>query len=159
MDRSGRQDIRIFRGVDRGRIAPSDDTGLGGSPQIEIEIDVEAIAAEVEMLRESRRRMRDAVRGNDRRSGLITGGSFVVAVTAWNFFAPPRGWSVATFAACVAMYIVAASVLALGLAPGGPRGVRGALGVGLSALVAVAAMWCALRIVSAPVAHPVFVFS
>src|SRR5438105_6034730 len=48
------------------------------------------------------------------------------------------GWTTTPMLA--ATYIVAASVLALGLAPGGPRGVRGALGVGLSALVAVASM-------------------
>ena len=39
-----------------------------------------------------------------------------------------------------------ASVLALGLSIGGPRGVRGALGVGLAAATALVAMWCALRI-------------
>jgi len=40
-------------------------------------------------------------------------------------------------------------VLALGLAIGGPRGVRGALGVGLSALVTLVGMWCALRVLNA----------
>ena len=39
-----------------------------------------------------------------------------------------------------------ASVLALGLAIGGPRGVRGAIGVGLAAVTALVAMWCAMRI-------------
>ncbi|MBA3465580.1 MAG: hypothetical protein H0T46_36955 [Deltaproteobacteria bacterium] len=39
-----------------------------------------------------------------------------------------------------------ASVLALGLSIGGPRGVKGALGVGLAAVTALVAMWCALRI-------------
>ncbi|MEJ7601729.1 MAG: hypothetical protein WKG01_27765 [Kofleriaceae bacterium] len=46
-------------------------------------------------------------------------------------------------------FVVAASFLALGLAAGGPRGVRGALGVGLSALTVLVAMWCAMRIVTA----------
>jgi hypothetical protein len=46
-------------------------------------------------------------------------------------------------------FVVSAAVLALGLSIGGPRGVRGALGVGLSALTALVAMWCALRIVNA----------
>ena len=39
-----------------------------------------------------------------------------------------------------------AVVLALGLSIGGPRGVKGALGVGLAAVTALVAMWCALRI-------------
>lgn len=39
-----------------------------------------------------------------------------------------------------------ASVLALGLSIGGPRGWKGALGVGLAAVTALVAMWCALRI-------------
>ncbi len=42
-----------------------------------------------------------------------------------------------------------ASVLALGLSIGGPRGIRGALGVGLAAATALVAMWCALRITGA----------
>ncbi|HEU0032441.1 MAG TPA: hypothetical protein VFQ53_17535 [Kofleriaceae bacterium] len=46
-------------------------------------------------------------------------------------------------------FTISAAVIALGLAAGGPRGVRGALGVGLSALTALVAMWCALRIVNA----------
>ncbi|CAN5896931.1 hypothetical protein BH11MYX3_BH11MYX3_13440 [soil metagenome] len=39
-----------------------------------------------------------------------------------------------------------ASMLALGLSIGGPRGIRGALGVGLAAATVLVAMWCALRI-------------
>ena len=39
-----------------------------------------------------------------------------------------------------------ASMLALGLSIGGPRGIKGALGVGLAAITALVAMWCALRI-------------
>ena len=39
-----------------------------------------------------------------------------------------------------------ASVLALGLAIGGPRGVRGAFGVALAAVTTLVAMWCAMRI-------------
>ncbi|MBL0212682.1 MAG: hypothetical protein IPQ07_02235 [Myxococcales bacterium] len=38
------------------------------------------------------------------------------------------------------------SMLALGLAIGGPRGVRGAVSVALGAMTALVAMWCALRI-------------
>jgi len=46
-------------------------------------------------------------------------------------------------------FVLSGALLALGLAVGGPRGVRGALGVGLSALTVLVAMWCALRIVNA----------
>jgi hypothetical protein len=46
-------------------------------------------------------------------------------------------------------YVIATSLLALGLVPGGPRGVRGALGVGFTILTGLVAMWCALRIASA----------
>jgi hypothetical protein len=42
--------------------------------------------------------------------------------------------------------VVSASLIALGLAAGGPRGARGAVGVGLGALVVLIAMWSALRI-------------
>ena len=45
--------------------------------------------------------------------------------------------------------VTSASLLALAFAPGGPRGIRGALGVGLSALVALVAMWCAMRFMTA----------
>jgi hypothetical protein len=44
---------------------------------------------------------------------------------------------------------ISASLLALALAAGGPRGVRGALGIGLSAIVALVGMWCAMRIMTA----------
>jgi hypothetical protein len=40
-------------------------------------------------------------------------------------------------------------VLALGLAAGGPRGVKGALAVGLTAFVALVGMWCAMRFATA----------
>ncbi|MBS1118063.1 MAG: hypothetical protein H6Q90_291 [Deltaproteobacteria bacterium] len=62
-------------------------------------------------------------------------------------FAMTMGWASALPSAVG--FVVSASVLALGLSIGGPRGVRGAIGVGLSALTALVAMWCALRIVNA----------
>ena len=46
-------------------------------------------------------------------------------------------------------FAISAAMMALGLAAGGPRGVRGALGVGLSAFTALVAMWCAMRIFGA----------
>lgn len=45
--------------------------------------------------------------------------------------------------------VVSASAIALGLAIGGPRGVRGALGVAVTAFTTLVAMWCAMRIVNA----------
>jgi hypothetical protein len=46
-------------------------------------------------------------------------------------------------------FVLSAALLGLGLAAGGPKGVRGALGVGLTALTVLVAMWCALRITNA----------
>ena len=45
--------------------------------------------------------------------------------------------------------VISAAVMALGLAAGGPRGIRGALGVGLSALTVLVAMWCSLKVSAA----------
>jgi hypothetical protein len=42
--------------------------------------------------------------------------------------------------------VAVASILALGLALGGPRGVRGLVGALLGAMTALVAMWCAVRI-------------
>ena len=58
---------------------------------VSVDHDIDLIAAEAALMGESRRRMHDRVVGNnDRRSGLLTGGTFLVAVAAWNAFAPPR---------------------------------------------------------------------
>ncbi len=48
-----------------------------------------------------------------------------------------------------AAFVVAASVLALGLAIGGPRGVKGAVTVMMTAFVALVGMWCAMRFATA----------
>jgi hypothetical protein len=62
----------------------------------------------------------------------------VIAGTALvPLFALPASWP--TLAAV-------AAILGLALAIGGPRGVRGVLGLGLAALTTLVAMWCALRI-------------
>src|SRR4051812_47485012 len=89
---------------------PDDDLVVIADDEIEVGVDVATIAADVAVLQEARRRMRATTSGNDRRSGLITGGSFLIVVAAWNLIAPPAVWSIGTFAACVAVYIVAASV-------------------------------------------------
>lgn len=62
-------------------------------------------------------------------------------------FAISNGW-VSSLPTAVPL-VVSASLIALGLAAGGPRGLRGALGIGLSAITALVAMWAALRIVNA----------
>ena len=69
------------------------------------------------------------------------------------------GWRIAAAIGALAMLFLltpswtvraaTASLVALGLALGGPRGVKGALGIGLSAATALIAMWCALRITGA----------
>jgi len=46
-------------------------------------------------------------------------------------------------------FVVAASVIALGVTIGGPRGVKGALTVALTALVVLVGMWCAMRFATA----------
>jgi hypothetical protein len=63
---------------------------------------------------------------------LLAAGAAVAVV----FLAPP-GWPAAA---------ATAAVLSLTLAIGGPRGVRGVLGMLLGAVTALVAMWCALRI-------------
>ncbi len=44
---------------------------------------------------------------------------------------------------------LSALILALGLAVGGPRGLRAVLGIGLSAVTTLVAVWCATRIIGA----------
>lgn len=61
----------------------------------------------------------------------IAGAGLVVAPPSW------------------ALLAAAGSVLALGLAIGGPRGLRGLLGFGLAVATALVATWCALRITTA----------
>jgi hypothetical protein len=95
---------------------------------------------------------------------LIGGVAGIAAGAAWGYgrtrvraiagalaiaplFVVTTGWASAIPSAVP--FVVSAAVIALGLAAGGPRGVRGALGVGLSALTTLVAMWCALRIVNA----------
>src|SRR5882724_8303334 len=109
MNRSTAHDLPPSRVDAREAIVLSDDVTHVGSPETEIEI-IRAITAEVAVVRDARRRMRDKVRGNDRWSGLITGGSFLLTLVLWNVLAPSRTWPTGTFAACVAVYVVAASV-------------------------------------------------
>ena len=48
-----------------------------------------------------------------------------------------------------ASFVIAASVIALGVSIGGPRGIKGALTVMLTALVVLVGMWCAMRFATA----------
>ena len=71
---------------------------------------VDGIAAAAALLRDSRGRLRGELADNDRRSGLLTGGSFLVAVAAWILLAPPASVPIAVLAGCVAAYVVAGCV-------------------------------------------------
>lgn len=79
--------------------------------------------------------------------GIAAGAAFAHGKAAWRM--------AAAGAAVIPLFVMTpswpmlagvASVLALGLSIGGPRGWKGALGVGLAAVTALVAMWCALRI-------------
>jgi diguanylate cyclase (GGDEF)-like protein len=58
----------------------------------------------------TRSRARGAIPPSDRRSGLLTGGSFTLVLGAWLLLQPPAGASLGAFAACVIAHAVAASV-------------------------------------------------
>lgn len=82
--------------------------------------------------------------------GIAAGAAFAHGKASWRIGA--------AIAACVPLFLLTptwgslagvSAILALGLAAGGPRGVRGLVGVGLSAVTALVAMWCALRITGA----------
>lgn len=88
----------------------------------------------------------------------IAGGMLGIAAGA-SIAHGKASWRIAVAMASLAMLFLltpswpvraaVASLVALGLAIGGPRGVMGAVGVGLSASTALIAMWCALRITGA----------
>lgn len=82
--------------------------------------------------------------------GIAAGAAFAHGKATWRMLAAGAA-TVPLFAFAPSWPMLAgiASVLALGLAIGGPRGVRGALGVGLAAATTLVAMWCALRITGA----------
>ena len=67
------------------------------------------IADDVAVVASARRRIHQELVA-DRGSGLLIGGSFLVAVTAWLLLAPPRSVPFGVFAACVAAYSVAGCV-------------------------------------------------
>ncbi|MDQ1466886.1 MAG: hypothetical protein QOH10_1301 [Actinomycetota bacterium] len=67
-------------------------------------------ADEAALVGETRRRVRDEVTVDDRRSGLATGGSFITVMVAWLLLAPPPHVAAATILACICAYACAASV-------------------------------------------------
>src|SRR5689334_20722434 len=69
----------------------------------------EAIAADAHALAAGRRRIRRHV-VDDRGTGLLAGGSFLLVAGAWLVLAPPPAVPVAVFVACVLTFVVAASV-------------------------------------------------
>jgi diguanylate cyclase (GGDEF)-like protein len=65
---------------------------------------------EAAVVRDARKRIRAEIAAPDRRSGLLTGGSFIVTVAAWLVLAPPPSFPVVAFLACVIAHVVASSV-------------------------------------------------
>ncbi len=65
---------------------------------------------ETAIVRDARFRIRRAIPAPDRRSGLLTGGSFIVAMLAWLIVDPPAGASALPFVACIVAHAIASSV-------------------------------------------------
>jgi hypothetical protein len=82
--------------------------------------------------------------------GVAAGAAWAYGKPMWRFLAAGVA-TVPLFAMTITWPVIAivVSVMALGLALGGPRGVRGALGVGLSAVIGLVAMYCSLKVVNA----------
>jgi hypothetical protein len=85
----------------------------------------------------------------------IIGGIFGLAVGAALGYGKPTWRILAALAAAIPLVLmtpswpvlaIVAGALSLGIAVGGPRGMRGLVGVMLGAMVALVAMWTALRI-------------
>src|SRR5438046_2091604 len=74
------------------------------------DVDATAMAADAALIGVSRRRLRMKVEVNDRRSGLFTGGSFIVAVAGWILLVPPRPVPIAMLASSVAVFIAVGCV-------------------------------------------------
>ena len=83
---------------------------LPGGSLVDEGVSLRNYADEAALVDETRRRVHAEVALNDRRSGLTTGGSFIVTVVAWMVLAPPSHVAAATVLACVGAYAFAASV-------------------------------------------------
>ncbi len=80
-----------------------------GAGQGRVSATTEEIAADSHVLAAARRRIRRH-ESDDRGTGLVTGGSFLLVVGAWLALAAPVTVPVALFVACVLVFVVAASV-------------------------------------------------
>lgn len=79
--------------------------------------------------------------------GIATGAAIAHGRVGWRVVAAGAALAAVFLSrASWPMLAAAAAVLALGIAAGGPRGVRGVIGVLAGATVALVAMWCAVRI-------------
>ena len=97
--------------IGMGRASRPDETPLPeNADSLSSVLDIGAIAADAALVGDTRRRVRHEIEVNDRRSGLLTGGSFIVATSAWLLLAPPEHAAIGMFTACVAGYAVAGSV-------------------------------------------------
>jgi diguanylate cyclase (GGDEF)-like protein len=79
--------------------------------------DVTDVVDETAIVGEARRRIRGQIAAPDRRSGLLTGGSFIAFVGAWLVLAPPTTFPLLAFLACVVAH-AAASSLEFEIGPG-----------------------------------------
>jgi diguanylate cyclase (GGDEF)-like protein len=79
---------------------------------VPIERDPNLIAAisEAQTIREGRDRSHSKLAVPDRMSGLLTGGSFILAMVAWLIIAPPATVPLGLLAACVAAHVAAGSI-------------------------------------------------
>src|SRR5882672_1497749 len=82
--------------------------------------------------------------------GIAAGAAFAHGRVGWRMLGAAAAL-VLLFAAAPSWPTLAgvAAILSLALAAGGPRGLRGLLGVLLGAMTVLVAMWCALRIAHA----------
>lgn len=65
---------------------------------------------EAATVRDARLRVQTRIAAPDRRSGLVTGGSFTVAMVTWLALAPPQTLPLGVLLACIAAHAVASSV-------------------------------------------------
>ncbi len=83
---------------------------LAGPSALERDPEVIAAVTEATAIRDTRARVHSDIAGPDRMSGLLTGGSFVVALAVWLLVAPPVAFPVVLLAACIAAHAAAASI-------------------------------------------------
>jgi len=81
--------------------------------------------------------------------GIATGAAIAHGRVGWRVAAAGAALGALFLSTSGPMLAAAAASLALGIAVGGPRGVRGLIGVLIGAVVALVAMWCAVRIAAA----------